>query len=110
MALPFQLLLVVLATGLGLAALGWLVRLLMANSITGWAVLMLLRLISTAAAALALGYSVEEHKAALIFAVGVTYFAAVLVDGWRESKRFSGERKPVQQPARRLKTSGEGTV
>jgi hypothetical protein len=75
---------VVLAATLTIAlfvAIAWVVaRVLQLSGVKAQLVATTLRLLPTMLAVLAVAFSGAEHRVALVFTVGATYFAATLVD------------------------------
>ena len=91
MPLPLRMVLVIAVTLVAVLGSTRLVRRLggsaAASSVAGHLAQTVLRLFLTVGIALVVGLKSEEHKAVLVFAVGATYFAAVVWTAWRESRR-----------------------
>lgn len=82
---------VVLVTAASVWGGGWLMRRLVPDRIHGQLFAMTFRGAVAILLAIGLGVAPLEHRGAMIFAVGATYFAAVVFESYQLSRRETKE-------------------
>jgi hypothetical protein len=106
MPLILRVMMIVAATSVLVLGLGVLVRRALGPSVQSQLILIVARLLLTVGLALAVGFGATRDRGVLVFAVGVTYFAIVLGQAFREAGRT--RRSSASRSTRGVSEAREG--